>query len=88
MHSAGLDCALVKRLVQVLGQQLYRGLHPYSTDSILQLQVHLLGLPVGGYVASPVYPFILLYLSPISCLRICAMDARYSEGSDAFSQEG
>ena len=47
VHSAGLDCALVKRLVQMLGQ-MYRGLHPYSTDSILQLQVHLLGLPVGG----------------------------------------
>ena len=35
VHSAGLDCALVKRLVQMLGHQLYRGLHPYSTDSIL-----------------------------------------------------
>ena len=50
VHSAGLDRALVKGLVQMLGHQLYRGLHPYSTDSILQLQlqVHLLVLAVGG----------------------------------------
>ena len=71
----------------MLGQQLYRGLHPYSTDSILQLQVHLLGLPVGSCKLLPRFTLYTHIFISYIVLCICAMDACHSEWSDVFTRE-